>query len=693
MEKLRKPLKIYLADLTYDTVTLASEAMPLNVGYVGAYCKKRFGEEVEITLFKYIHELDLAIRNSPPDILGMSNYCWGHNVSVELMKMLRKIKPEVLTVMGGPNFPIDFQSQEKFMQEHPELDFYVPIDGEVGFSNIVEKALTATTLETIRTSTLSEKIDGCVSLDENGKIKFSIPTIRINHLDEIPSPYTTGLMDKFFDGKLSPMLQTNRGCPFHCTFCTDGKDEVNKVNSFSTQRVKEELDYMVKMVPENTHNLLISDLNFGMYPRDQETCDHIAEHQIKNNFPHFILVSTGKNQKEKIIKAIRKLSSSIRLVMSVQSMDNDVLTNIKRNNISVDQMLALGPEIKNANLLTRSEVISGLPGDTYEKEIETLRNLVHANMDEIQVHTCMLLDGSEMSTPNERKKWKFISKFRVLQRDFVELSNGKRVVEIEEVVVGNDKMTIDEYVQIRMLAFIIYVTGRGIVYDPILKFLKTYKIDIFEFYLRIKDMINTAPIEIQDLFKRFEKSTRSELWDSKEEILEYYQKDENYQKLLDGEDGINVMYHYLAETTSEYMDKWTEYILRISKIMVKESSLYNKYTELEFTQISNYCHGVSHNTMGLDRMITNPEFEFNYDVINWLKEAKGVSLTQFKLEEPIKISFQLTDKQYKSVKDTMDMFGNTKVGRSKAMRMIAVESLWRRPIKQSNNLINQEIIN
>ena len=426
--KSNNPLKIYLGDLTYDTVTLATEAMPLNVGYAASYCIKKFGSNVDITIFKYIDELDTAIHNSPPDILGLSNYCWSHNVSLEMFKMLRKVKPDAITVMGGPNFPIDFPSQGKFMKKNSQIDYYVPIDGEEGFSNIVEHALNSTR-EKMRDEVLKNEIDGCVSLDPDGKLKYTIPVLRIKHLDEIPSPYTTGLMDKFFDGKLTPMLQTNRGCPFKCTFCTDGKDEVNKVNSFSTKRVKEELDYMVKMIPENTHNLLISDLNFGMYPRDQETCDYIAEHQKKHDFPHFILVSTGKNQKEKIIKAINKLSSSIRLVMSVQSMDQEVLTNIKRDNISVDQMMQLAPAIKDAKLLTRSEVISGLPGDTYEIEINPLRDLVHAKMDEIQVHTCMLLDGSEMATPAERKKWKFITRFRVLQRDFAELSNGKKVVE------------------------------------------------------------------------------------------------------------------------------------------------------------------------------------------------------------------------------------------------------------------------
>jgi hypothetical protein len=37
-----KPLKIYLGDLTYDTITLSTETMPLNVGYLAAHCKEKW---------------------------------------------------------------------------------------------------------------------------------------------------------------------------------------------------------------------------------------------------------------------------------------------------------------------------------------------------------------------------------------------------------------------------------------------------------------------------------------------------------------------------------------------------------------------------------------------------------------------------------------------------------------------------
>jgi len=674
------PLKIYLGDLTYDTVTISAESLPLNIGYVAAYCKKQFGTNVEISLFKYIKDLEKAIHESPPDILGLSNYVWGKNVSYEMISMMSEIDPHVLNVWGGPNFPIDFPSQEKFMKKYPKVDIYVPVDGEVGFSNIIEQALKVDSKKEIKQKVLSKPIDGCVSRGTDGKLQYTIPVIRIKKLDEIPSPYTTGILDKFFDGKLSPMMQTNRGCPFHCTFCADGKDEVNQVNYFSTERVKEELDYIVKHKHKDTRNMIFSDLNFGMYPRDQEIAKYISDLQLKHGYPDFIYISTGKNQKEKVINAIKTLKDSMPLWMSVQSLDKGVLKNIRRDNISTDHMLALYPAIKDANLQTRAEVILGLPGETHENHMTTLRELIRARMDEIQVHTCMLLDGSEMGTPNERKKWKLNTKFRILQRDFVELSNGKKVMEIEEVVVSSEHMTFDEYVDLRILAFVIYITNRGTVYDPITKFLREQNLDVFDYFCKIKDDIDSAPKSIQNIFKRFKDATINELWDTPEEIIANYQKDSEYKKLLNGDAGINVMYHFLAETTSQFMDDWAAYILNTVYDFLKKSIQNNQVWEQKFNDVSNYCKGTAHNTLGKDRMVTNPEFDFNYNIIEWLKNKNELQMDHFLLSGPIKISFQLDDEQFKSVQKTLEMYGETIVGKSKALRMISSTNLWRRPV-------------
>ena len=81
-------MKIYLGDLTYDTVTISAESIPLNIGFVAAYCKKQFGKNVELTLFKYIDELENAIKENPPDILALSNYVWNRNLSYEIFSII-----------------------------------------------------------------------------------------------------------------------------------------------------------------------------------------------------------------------------------------------------------------------------------------------------------------------------------------------------------------------------------------------------------------------------------------------------------------------------------------------------------------------------------------------------------------------------------------------------------------------------
>ena len=675
-----KPVKIYLADLTYDTVTLATEAFPLNVGFIAAYCKKLFGSSIDIKIFKYIPKLEKAINESPPDVLGLSNYCWSHNVSSEMFKMLTEKKPNAIRIWGGPNFPIDVPSQEKFMKKHTEIDAYVPVDGETGFANIIENILKVDSLEEMKERIIEKPIDGCITRNKFGEMQYSIPTIRIKNLDEIPSPYTMGILDEFFDGKLTPMIQTNRGCPFHCTFCTDGKDEVNQVNMFSLNRVRDELDYIAKHVPKNTPSLHISDLNFGMYQRDQEICEELAKMQENVDYPKFIKCTTGKNQREKIIKAIRKLSNSLRITMSVQSLDDQVLTNIRRSNISVDQMLELYPAIKESGLQTTSEVILGLPGETYQNHIETLRGLVRARMDEIVVHTCMLLDGSEMKTPKEIEKWNLKTKFRVIQRDFAKLHNDKNIVEIEEVVVGSNTLTFEEYVELRLLAFIIFVTNKGIVFEPIIKFLRQNKIDVFELYYTMMKEIGDAPKKVIAVSDGFKQATINELWNSPTEILENYQKESEYNKLLSGEDGTQVIYHFLAEVVTTCMNEWVEHVINTTYSLLKKSEILDKKLERQFRAISDYCRGLSYNVMGTDRMMTNPEYEFDYDVHKWIIDKSESDIEKFKIE-PIKLSFVISEEQFKVVQNNIDIYGYSQIGKSKALKMIPIQKLWRTPIQ------------
>lgn len=670
-------IKIYLGDITYDTVSLSTEAIPLAIGYVAAYCNKIHGSNVEITLFKYLEDLEQAIIDSPPDILGLSNYAWNQNIGLEMFELARQKNPNVLTVWGGPNFPIDFPSQQKFLMQYSIVDVYVPLEGEIGFSNIVEVALTSEKLSEIRSKVTSQEIDGCVVRDSNNKLHYSGPGLRSNALDDIPSPYLTGLFDKFFDGRLSPLMQTNRGCPFQCTFCTDGIDEKQKVNQFSMERVLDEINYVGKHVSKKTGLMILADLNFGMMPRDRKICEAIAEIQSKYGYPKKIDCSTGKNSKDKIIDAIKILNGALMIKLSVQSTDQSVMVNMKRDNISTEQMLALTPAIRESKLPSMTEIIVGLPGDSFETNIKTIKDMMRVDVDEYLIYTLMLLHGSELNIPQERKKWGFKTKFRILPRSFAKLQNGKKVMEIEEVVIGSKTLSFDDYVKIRLLAFSIFITNQP-AFKPIIKFLRQNNVDIFDLFNRPLES-DDLPSGIENLFNKFKESTVNELWDSPEEIIQNFQNEDEYNKLLNDQLGFNVIQFHQALVTTNHMNDWTEYIVSLAKKLLVENNI-NEQSKLEqYNDIANYCRGLTYNVLELDTNLENPEFDFKYDVKSWFDDPDSIPLEKFQFSESRKIMFSYTPEEIELFKNNMDIYGISTNGMAQVLKRIPKYYLWRHP--------------
>ena len=139
--RVSRPLSIYLGDLTYTTLSLATDAFPLNIGFIAAYAAKRFGSELDLRLFKYIDDLERAILERPPDILGLSNYPWNFNCGLELFRMIREVSPRTICVMGGPNIPLEDEPRNQFIKRNPLIDFYAYLEGEEAFAALLARAL------------------------------------------------------------------------------------------------------------------------------------------------------------------------------------------------------------------------------------------------------------------------------------------------------------------------------------------------------------------------------------------------------------------------------------------------------------------------------------------------------------------------------------------------------------------------
>ena len=652
-------LKIYLADLTYNTVSLATDSLPLNIGFVAAYCKQQFGEKVDIKLFKYSQDLEKAIKDSAPDILGMSNYPWNFNLGLSFFKIIKEISPNTVTVMGGPNIPLYDEDRTSFILKNPLIDFYVYLEGEEPFSNLVEKFFEH---KNNANKLKMNPIDGIVHRVDNNNIIKGTWLKRRKILDEIPSPYLGGFMDKFFDGKLSPMIETNRGCPFTCTYCHEGHSLITKVNYFSLDRVYEELDYIALKRPPSVSHLMFVDPNFGMYERDLEICEYISKIQKDKNYPRAIFASTGKNRKDRIAKAISKLNGTLKFWLSVQSMDEEVLKNIKRQNIKLDAMTGLVDTYNSQGLPSSSESIICLPGETLESHINTLSKLIDTGVESITTYNLMLLNGTEMTLKSTREKFGLKTHFRIIPRDFGKLSDGTISAEIEEIVTSSNSMTFDEYVTGRVYHLLISILWSNITYSPFFKFMQKKNISLMNFFTYIKNNYKQGPKSFANFVDSFIKDTKGELWESQESLLEHVKKEENYQKLLEGKLGHNLIHDYNAKSMHLFPE-WNDYFYDIFKEQIKYDSLSSE--EKNFViELKNYCASRIHNIWGNDRINDNPCYEFNYNIINWLKIFKNnpKKISEFKFNEPKKIEFRFTKQQNIDIDNNLKRYGKTPTG-------------------------------
>ena len=215
-------------------------------------------------------------------------------------------------------------------------------------------------------------------------------------------------------------------------------------------------------------------------------------------------------------------------------------------------------------------------------------------------------------------------------------------------MITTDSLTFEEYVELRLLAFAIWLTSLGTIYEPVLKLLRERNCEVFElFYRSMKDLKRASP-EINKIFESYREATKEELWNSAEEIEEFFKNDENYDKLLKGEIGINLIQTHHAMVMRDCIDNWTQHILDISYDLLKEKCEIDDILETEFNEISNYCHGLSHNLFGKNRMETNPSYKFKFDLQRWLNDKEGSSLSNFRLVEPARMEFRISEEQSSS---------------------------------------------
>jgi radical SAM superfamily enzyme YgiQ (UPF0313 family) len=368
--------------------------LPYSAGVVWSYslADPWVRERFEVTEWVWRREVvaETAERLARNDIVAFSTYVWNHRYNYEIARQIKSINPAVLIIMGGPEPAI---TDPNFFKDNPFIDLVICYEGEITFKRLLK------TYE----SRDWESVPGLL-INKNGEAVQTKDSERIESLEEVPSPYLSGIFDKMIEEHpeitWQGTLETNRGCPFACTFCDWGSLTYNKVKKFELERVFDELEWMAR---RNFDWISITDANFGMFPeRDGMIADKIIEMQERYGSPRTFSVAWAKNQKKEVIDIVKKLLDARGfnqgLTLSVQSLDLDVLENIRRKNMEMNKLNEVFELCDQRNIPAYTELILGLPGETLETWKKNFYALYELNQHTgITVFQAQLLENAEMN--------------------------------------------------------------------------------------------------------------------------------------------------------------------------------------------------------------------------------------------------------------------------------------------------------
>ncbi|MEE9296599.1 MAG: radical SAM protein [Phycisphaerae bacterium] len=664
-------VSVYLADLRHNfSGVLANDCMPLCVGYLKAVMDRDL-PEARSRLFAYPERLQAAVEDEPPDVLMLSNYMWNEMLSFSLAKHAKRVHPETLVVMGGPNFPLGRDRRIDFVRRHPEIDVYIL--GEADFlATEVTKRFLAVGKSLKRFD--DQDLPSCVRRRTDGELVISEMWDRQRNIEEIPSPWLTGILDEFFDGKLAPLFETNRGCPFTCTFCVQGTTWYSKVNYFPVERLAEEMDYIGARIHEQCHEvgtLRIADSNYGMFRRDTEISRAIGKSQKRYGWPTYIDATTGKNRADLIIQSLEEVNGAMAMYQAVQSFDDETLKTVKRSNIKKDAYEKIMVHIRGRGLRSISDMILGLPGETIKSHISGIHQLLDAGTHEMHNFQSMMLKGSEMETPDARKEHQFQTRFRVLPKNFGEYG-GEKVFDVDEIVVGTKTMPFDDYLQGRKYHMALTIYWNHSWFEDVVLFVEQFGIKRSEWMDAVRAAMDRDKGVVGRLLAEFVTETKSELFLTYEACEAFYSQPENFDQLRRGEIGDNLMYKYRALASFYEWPDICRMAFEVSWRLLESRGVTTDVEDFEafwhdFHRFVELGHAHGRTT---PEILAPVRTDMHYHIQRWIDAGMPGDPGPYRLSQPCAFDFALSSDNHREMADALEVWSARQMGLSKMVTRI-----------------------
>ncbi|KQX52034.1 MULTISPECIES: B12-binding domain-containing radical SAM protein [unclassified Paenibacillus] len=389
----------------------------LALRYLKAFCEKDFDVEItEYTIKDPVMNVVSDIYQKAPDVLGFSCYIWNIEETITIIKMIKKIRPDLLIMLGGPEVSYD---TEYWMNRIPEVDFIVMGEGEETFHQLLTEISTTRKYHFVY-GLAYRKGEEIVLMPGRPKLK----------LDDIPSPHRFAEDVPSLANRVV-YFETSRGCPFSCQFCLSSI-EVG-VRYFDMERTKSDLLYLIdsgaKLIKfvDRTFNIkrdyameifefLIANHRGTVFQFEitadimrPEVLDYLAENAPPGTFRFEIGVQSTNDTTNDLVQRRQNFFKLSRTVSKV------------KNSLKIDQHL---------------DLIAGLPEEDYNSFRKTFNDVFELGPEELQLGFLKMLRGTGMR--NDAHKYGYVymdhAPYEILGNDILPFTDLIRIKRVEDVL-------------------------------------------------------------------------------------------------------------------------------------------------------------------------------------------------------------------------------------------------------------------
>lgn len=364
---------------------------------------------VEFTLEERAADMAERLLALAPKIVGLGVYIWNARIVAELVGILKRLRPELIVVLGGPEVSYDLATSGVVTL----ADYVVTGEGEESFPELVGR------------------------LFNNTPPAHKVVPGRQPDLQSLVLPYA-----EFSDIDLAQRtiyVEASRGCVFGCEFCLSSLDR--HVRRVPLERF---LLAMEQLWQRGLRHFRFVDRTFNLNPdTSQRLLDFFASRACPDLFVH-VEVIADLLPPELLATMTRFPAGSLQLEVGVQSLNDDVVANIGRNQKAERVVRAIATLRTQTAVHLHVDLIVGLPGEDLESLALSFDHLYATQPHEIQVGILKRLRGATIARHDAAWQMVYATEppYELLQNkcfDFALLQRLKRFARYWDLVANSGR--------------------------------------------------------------------------------------------------------------------------------------------------------------------------------------------------------------------------------------------------------------